>query len=490
MLGNNTLVTGDNKGVAAYLFEREAKRNGLDLVADNFVAGFSQSNVGDTSPNVMGAYCEDGSGEECSFQTSLCGNVSQPCHGRGPFFGLDDAGTKSCFEIGRRQFVGAKSLFDKMRTGPLSSTSIGGPVRSLHSFKDFSNYTFIHPNGSLVRTCSAALGYSFAAGTTDGPGAFDFKQNNSGDPNANPVWATVSKFIHAPSEDQIVCQVPKPILLDVGATRSPYQWTPNIVDIQLFRIGQLLIIIAPGEATTMAGRRWKEAIASTASSLSLTSSKPLVVLGGPANTYAHYIATEEEYSIQRYEGASTLYGPHTLNAYINLTTSLLPYLSSSSSLPQKPDPGPNPPIHINSSLSFITPVVFDNPGLFRSFGAILSDVDPASKRAYPRGRSTVAARFVGANPRNNLRLESTFAAVEKVSGDQFVTVRDDADWELVYRWRRTSEVAGTSEVEIAWEVPADAEPGKYRLVYYGDRKAFGSGKIDAFVGRSSIFAVA
>jgi neutral ceramidase len=34
-----------------------------------------------------------------------------------------------------------------------------------------------------------------------------------------------------------------------------------------------------------------------------------VVIAGPANTYAHYITTIEEYGVQRYEGASTLFGP-------------------------------------------------------------------------------------------------------------------------------------------------------------------------------------
>jgi len=32
------------------------------------------------------------------------------------------------------------------------------------------------PNGRVGKTCKAALGYSFAAGTTDGPGMFDFTQ--------------------------------------------------------------------------------------------------------------------------------------------------------------------------------------------------------------------------------------------------------------------------------------------------------------------------
>jgi neutral ceramidase len=109
MLGNNTLISGDNKGVAASLFEKSMKE--VDSAADEFVAGFSQSNVGDTSPNILGAFCEDGSGLECSFEDSTCGGRNEPCHGRGPFFREKDEGAKSCFEIGERQFLGAKELY-------------------------------------------------------------------------------------------------------------------------------------------------------------------------------------------------------------------------------------------------------------------------------------------------------------------------------------------------------------------------------------------
>ena len=34
-----------------------------------------------------------------------------------------------------------------------------------------------------------------------------------------------------------------------------------------------------------------------------------VIIAGPANTYGHYATTIEEYAVQRYEGASTIYGP-------------------------------------------------------------------------------------------------------------------------------------------------------------------------------------
>jgi hypothetical protein len=39
-------------------------------------------------------------------------------------------------------------------------------------------------------------------------------------------------------------------------------------------------------------------------------------LAGLSNTYTHYITTFEEYEKQRYEAASTIYGPHTLLAYL------------------------------------------------------------------------------------------------------------------------------------------------------------------------------
>ncbi|KAL8761569.1 MAG: hypothetical protein Q9194_007677, partial [Teloschistes cf. exilis] len=228
MLGNNTLISGDNKGVAAMLFEKDMRGSERD-----FVAGFSQANVGDTSPNVLGAYCEDGSGERCNFEDSTCGGRSQQCHGRGPFFRSKDQGAASCFEIGRRQYAGAKALYQSMTTE--DSIPLNGPIRSLHTYHDLSNFTFQHHNGSLVTTCPAALGYSFAAGTTDGPGAFDFKQNNTGSPNANPVWSLVRNFLREPSESQKTCHAPKPILLDVGEIERPYLWTPNIVDVQLLR---------------------------------------------------------------------------------------------------------------------------------------------------------------------------------------------------------------------------------------------------------------
>ena len=99
---NNTPVTGDNKGVAAYLFEKAIAND--SSAADGFVAGFSQASVGDTTPNVLGAWCDDGSGQQCTLENSTCAGVSETCHGRGPLFYELDLGISSCYEIGRRQY--------------------------------------------------------------------------------------------------------------------------------------------------------------------------------------------------------------------------------------------------------------------------------------------------------------------------------------------------------------------------------------------------
>lgn len=483
MLGNNTLISGDNKGVAATMFEKSL--TGMDNVAEGFVAGFSQANVGDTTPNVLGAYCEDGSGQECSFENSTCSDgKTKYCHARGPFFRVKDDGAQSCYEIGRRQFQPARDLYDALdeRGTPVTGSS----VKSFHTFQDMSSFTFPLANGSYVTTCPAALGYSFAAGTTDWPGAFDFTQNNYNDPTASPIWRLVSGVIKKPSKQQKRCHYPKPILLDVGEVTFPYLWTPNIVDMQILRVGQFIIIVSPGEATTMAGRRWKSAIHDAAASSALSGSSttdPVVVIGGPGNSYTHYLATYEEYCVQRYEGASTLYGAFTLDAYINLTLSNLHYLSPKATT--QPPPGPSPPNNVNRSVSFIDGVVYDNKPLFKHFGDVVVDAKLASSIG-----DSVSTTFVGANPRNNLRLEQTFAAVEMRHEDgTWERIRDDSDWSLIYNWKRTNGFLGYSEVTVVWETEREVKPGQYRIRYFGDSKAPVTGKITAFEGTSGEFVL-
>ena len=100
----------------------------------------------------------------------------------------------------------------------------------------------------------------------------------------------------------------------------------------------------------------------------------------------------------------------------------------------------------------------------------------------------MSATFVGANPRNNLRLEGTYAAVERQGADGVWTqIKTDADWDLVFQWKRVNGLTGTSDVTLSWDTAVlGAAAATYRLRYYGDAKAIG-GKVTAFQGQSGAF---
>ncbi|KAJ6571882.1 Neutral/alkaline nonlysosomal ceramidase [Mycena capillaripes] len=477
---NNTLVSSDNKGMAAYLYESSIEPNAMPG-NQTFVAGFTQSNVGDTSPNTLGAFCESPGqpydGMPCQANTSTCGGTVADCHGRGPGFTLDSFGFHSNQMIAQVQVNAAKTILGK------SLASVTGSVRSVHVYLDMANHTFVLPNGTTAETCPAAMGFSFAGGTTDGPGAFDFVQGDNST-TQNPFWEIVKSFVTpVPSAAQVACQAPKPILLNTGYATQPYAWSPSTVDIQMLKVGNFVMVVVPGELTTMAGRRLRNAVRAQLISSGIIDNSAYVVVAGPANTYAHYITTREEYAIQRYEGASTIFGQYTLEAYIDKYTSLVPFLANTPS--GTPSSDAAPPELTSSAISLQTGVVFDSAPIGKSFGSVLIDV--VTTTAYHAG-STVLAQFVGANPRNNLRLEGTFLSVDQLVSGAWKPVKSDSHPSTLYQWTRTSTILGTSSVNISWTIESGTPAGTYRLRYFGDSKPL-IGSISAFTGTSSNFTV-
>ena len=148
--------------------------------------------------------------------------------------------------------------------------------------------------GTVETTCLAALGDSFAAGTTDGPGDFDFTQGTNST-TTNPYWNFIAEFISDPTQEQRECQYPKPILLNTGGATFPAKWTASVLPLQIFRLGQLIIIGVPGEFTTMSGRRLRDTVFQTFAKYGQADDNTVVVIAGLSNAYSHYIATYEEY---------------------------------------------------------------------------------------------------------------------------------------------------------------------------------------------------
>ncbi|CAO2204067.1 unnamed protein product [Urochloa humidicola] len=529
MSRTNSLISGDNKGAAARFMEDWAEKNGNlnqaahvssenprrvsalisepnetgdDLIRlassykasggmeipsasitrlirsaqenkPKFVSAFCQSNCGDVSPNVLGAFCTD-TGLPCDFNHSTCNGQNELCYGRGPGYPDEFESTRI---IGNRQFLKAVDLFNS------ASEEIQGKVDYRHTYLDFSQLKVNVPTSTggqqVVQTCPAAMGFAFAAGTTDGPGAFDFKQ---GDAKGNPFWRLVRNVIRAPGPEQVKCQAPKPILLDTGEMKVPYDWAPAILPIQIIRIGQLVILCVPGEFTTMAGRRLRDAVKNVLTNSGQFDKNIHVVLAGLTNTYSQYITTFEEYQIQRYEGASTLYGPHTLSAYIQEFQRLATAMVSNKEVPTNLQP----PDMLNRQIELLPGVIADEapPGV--KFGDVSSDV-PANS-TFRKG-SIVNATFYSACPRNDLLTDGTFALVEKLDGsNNWVPVYDDDDWSLRFKWSRHLPLSPSSFATLEWTIPEDAPSGVYRLRHFGASKPL-IGSIKYFTGTSSAFVV-
>ncbi|MGL5942611.1 MAG: neutral/alkaline non-lysosomal ceramidase N-terminal domain-containing protein [Waterburya sp.] len=286
----NTLVNGDHKGYAAHLFERAMQ---TDYAAqETFIAAFANSSCGDVSGNIEFGKIPDG---------------------------IDDL--KHMKLHGEKQFNKADELF------ATATDQLEGSIDYRHIRVDMSQVKIERQPGK--RTYAGALGLSFTTGSTEDSiprikiGKFTFDsirlteglvkgQLSWGERLAQGIITAVLAMLFGrtkKSQEFIKGHFPKPIVLATGLMNPPI--TPNILPLQIIKIGNLIVTAIPGEITTMAGRRLKETILTELEDLAINH----LALATYSNDYALYISTKEEYEKQHYEGASTLFGPYTLMAY-------------------------------------------------------------------------------------------------------------------------------------------------------------------------------
>ncbi|PKK21990.1 putative neutral ceramidase C [Columba livia] len=471
MNNTNHLVNSDNMGYASYLFEQE-KNKGMLPGEGSFVAAFASSNLGDVSPNTKGPFCIN-TGESCNNPQSTCpvGGATM-CMAMGPGNDMFDS----------TRIIG-QNIYSKARLYEEASQEVTGPLSSAHQWVNMSDVSVELNATQTVKTCKPALGYSFAAGTIDGVGAFNFTQ---GLVEGDPFWDEIrNQLLGEPSNETKACHKPKPILFSTGEMTRPHPWHPDIVDVQIIAIGSLAILAVPGEFTTMSGRRLREAVKREFDSHG--TSQMDVVIAGLCNVYTHYIATYEEYQAQRYEAASTIYGPHTLSAYIQLYRGLARAIAMNTvqDLPS----GPEPPIFNIGNLTLVPSLIADRTPANKTFGDVLQEV-----RQQYRVTEVAEVTFVGANPRNSAEkaTEHNFLTVERYTNtsESWQVVQNDASWDTRFYW--TKGLLGQSNVTIEWHIPRDTEPGVYRIRYFGhyrQKLSLSPAVSIAFEGTSSAFEI-
>jgi neutral ceramidase len=346
---DNTDLHFDNKGYAAQMLEEDRRAAG----ERSFVAAFAQGAAGDVTPNYR--------------------RYREKPWTRGAH--LDD--DESARDNGRLQMRHAATLLERAgRAAPLEAR-----LQHAHAFVDFSSVEVDarHADGVTGRrTGPAEIGWAMLFGTEEGPGLprpllFTQRVVQRARPWIAKLRGRAALARHAERE---AIQGPKVTALETGRRRflglsrlrrlpipwrvhpalklvgrldendreDPRPWTPQVLPVQLLRIGNVAIAAVPAEFTTVAGLRLRASVARALAPLGVTD----VVLAGYANAYAGYVTTAEEYALQDYEGASTHFGVWTLAAYQTSFDALAVQLSSPARAAD--GDGPRPPTFSASDL--------------------------------------------------------------------------------------------------------------------------------------------
>lgn len=423
MSKHNHLISSDNKGYADWALEHRMQREGVA----NFLAAFGNSNEGDSSPDIFRGTPND-KGLTDEQKTELIGSLQ------------------------------ADAAFELVR----SAKAIEVPrVQSRHTWIRMPGYSVSaeYTRGSQENLCGPALGYSFAAGAEDGPSDIPgFVEGiRQGDHLPSQMFfeplLVGLRLILGGSKVGEACHSPKAILISGGGTNP--ELLPETLPFQIFTLGPVAIAGVPAEMTTVSGQRLRALLEAKLAPLGVRR----VVIAGLANEYSHYVATPEEYQSQQYEGGSTLFGPNTLNAHLQIFAGL-----AESLLPDEPVRAPAsngpPPARQKPLVDLLGTAPFDGRYLTEKAGQVLDNVD-----AHYRRGDVVSAAFRAGLPTGP---EEAFV-VERWDGMKWERQVGDGAPDANYEWKRDGVpfCIACSRLTAHWQTFESTPTGTYRIRHKG-----------------------
>lgn len=481
----NVLVSSDHKGFAAYLLERANGTVAPFQKYGAFVAAFPNGAEGDMSPNL---------------------NVD----GVTVFKGPSPDPFESSKIIGTREFNAAFGLLNSTQ-----ASDVGSDVDSRHKFMlmpgtPVTSSKFTNGTGLFKTLCTGAYGMSFAAGAEDGRAgspmsegmAFGSSIDKAAFDKARDVAVAVMMVLVPPLAAALAptqqfmdaskdpCQYPKPILLPTGFLH----WSPEILPFQILRIGSVAIVGIPGEMTIQAGRRLEAAVRAVLLPLGVQR----VLLTGLANEYSGYITTPEEYVSQQYEGASTLFGRLTFDAYQEAFRDLGIAMASGKEAATGPPPGPLGA----GQIEWASKVDRDEVPAGQTFGQVLLEPSDVVRGA----NAQVHMIYRSGNPANDFRRNDTYFRIERDPGSEpWTLVAWDGTPDTRLGWARSTtpnpnieglkfacpdpENCPWSTMGVVWSVPQDATPGRYRIRVFGRWKNGSTKELIPYEGTSRTFVI-
>jgi len=319
----------DNKGYAASLLENDQTEE------HQFVAGFCVEAAADVSPNY---------------------------HGRAKWWprGKYEDPYKSAYFNGFIQFEKAKAMLEDESM----QIEMQDKIDFVHSFVDFSKVVCdkkFSKDGLVHSTDEAIVGLTFAEGTAiDNPGIDSFTSvmlnsamkvkgyvvNSAVLSNkAHRARIKALEDAHGPKVRMLELQGKQiigtsdltnlalpAVATDItdeikrqykaGALKE-HTWTPIVLPVQILRVGDIAILGLPAEISTEAGNQLRKAVIEVLESIGIID----IVISSCSNEYGGYVTTFDEYQLQLFEGACTLFGQYTLAAFqtefVNLANEML-----------------------------------------------------------------------------------------------------------------------------------------------------------------------
>ena len=224
---------------------------------------------------------------------------------------------------------------------------------------------------------------------------------------------------------------------------------PEVAQLSVIRLGDLLLGVVPAELTTRAGAQIERAIADSARAAGLAPRAVTIV--GLANGYMQYVTTDAEYGEQAYEGGSTLFGPNSAAVLADELGKLAASQVRSGASPANP---------VDSIAAYpgksqaILPRRTAGPSPERVTRVVLSQACAGD---------TLVVQWRDLHPGRLVPADGPVLRIERLAGERWDTVAWDDDRELEIHAVRSLGDRGYVW-EARWHHPARAGPFRVVLV--------------------------
>jgi len=291
----NDRLHSDNKGLASADLERE--------MGDDFVAIFAQEASGDVSPNfrydaarrkVIGKYDDDYKSAQfnADAQRRLTTNLIRDAEA--PTWDAIETNAAdidfSAIEVSSKfsRIQGATTTTGTLGISMAEGTDEGpGPILRLRRINRWLTRRNLKKGVVDPKIPMIDVGSGLDASFLGRFSVRDFRI-----PRLDPTFAYIKKHVREGRLDE-----------------AP--WIAQVLRLQVTRVGPLLLVGIPFEASTVAGRRIREL-------MHRHFDVEHVLVVSYTNGYAGYCTTFEEYRVQHYEAGYTLFGPHQLGGLLTM----------------------------------------------------------------------------------------------------------------------------------------------------------------------------